>query len=520
MPFPGESGHFVTDLTAWKRIPVLPFLYSRPFKMSKVPVLLAQPYFLAHDPKQVRKMRPYPPLATLITASVLREAGKEVALFDAMLSPGEEEFAAMVSSTRPGIVGLLEDNFNFLTKMCTTRRREASLQMISDAKASGARVAVNGSDAADAPDLYISAGADAVLLGETDRTFLELVERWEKNPLADLSDIPGLALPARAVGAFAPAVRTAPRPFVQDLDALPFPAWDLVDQGKYRAAWTGAHGRLSWNVVTTRGCPYRCNWCAKPVYGMRYAQRSPENVAEEMARLKETVGPDHVWFADDIFGLSHRWIERFAEELAARNAVIPFTMQSRVDLMTPSSVEALGRAGAEEVWMGVESGAQKILDAMDKGTTIGQVRAATRLLKRHGIRASWFLQLGYPGEEWAEILSTRDLIREERPDDVGVSVAYPLPGTLFYERVRSQLGEKTHWNDSDELAMLFEGTYNGPFYRHVRDLLHDEAVAANAEGELAEARRRRLDVQWREAEIVEAAARSGPGPASLPVFGG
>ncbi len=238
-----------------------------------------------------------------------------------------------------------------------------------------------------------------------------------------------------------------------------------------------------------------------------------------MARLKETVGPDHIWFADDIFGLSHRWIERFADELARRNAVIPFTMQSRVDLMTPSSVEALARAGAEEVWMGVESGAQKILDAMDKGTTIGQVRAATRLLKQHGIRASWFLQLGYPGEEWAEILATRDLIREERPDDVGVSVAYPLPGTLFYERVRGQFGEKTHWNDSDELAMLFEGTYSGPFYRHVRDLLHDEAVAANAEGELAEARRRRLDAQWREAEVVEVAARSGPGPASLPVFG-
>jgi anaerobic magnesium-protoporphyrin IX monomethyl ester cyclase len=487
--------------------------------MNMGPILLAQPYFLAHDPKQVRKMRPYPPLATLITASVLRETGREVALFDAMLSPGEEEFAGVVCSTKPAIVGMLEDNFNFLTKMCTTRRREASLRMIRDAKSSGARVAVNGSDAADAPDLYLGAGADAVILGETDRTFLEVVERWEHDPLADLSDIPGLALPARVVGAFAPAVRTAPRPFVHDLDALPLPAWDLVDVEKYRAAWSGAHGRLSWNVVTTRGCPYRCNWCAKPLYGTRYAQRSPENVAGEMARLKEAVGPDHVWFADDIFGLSNRWIERFAEAIAARDAVIPFTMQSRVDLMTPSAVEALWRAGAEEVWMGVESGAQKILDAMDKGTTISQVRAATRLLKDHGIRASWFLQLGYPGEEWPEILATRDLIREERPDDVGVSVSYPLPGTVFFDRVRGQLGDKTHWRDSDELAMLFEGTYTGAFYRQVRDLLHDEAIAANAPGELGEARRRRLDDRWREAEALETAARSGPGPASLPVFG-
>ncbi|MFN7989672.1 MAG: radical SAM protein [Thermoanaerobaculia bacterium] len=482
-------------------------------------VLLAQPYFLAHDPKQVRKMRPYPPLATLLTASILRESGREVALFDAMLSPGEEEFAELVGTEKPAIVGILEDNFNFLTKMCTTRRREASLRMIRDAKASGALVAVNGSDAADAPDLYISAGADAVILGETDRTFLEVVELWESDRQADLSGVAGLALPAHAVGAFAPAVKTAPRRFVHDLDALPFPAWDLVDVPRYRAAWHGAHGRLSWNVVTTRGCPYRCNWCAKPLYGTRYAQRSPGNVAAEMARLKAEVGPDHVWFADDIFGLSDRWIERFADALAARDAVIPFTMQSRVDLMTPSAVEALRRAGAEEVWMGVESGAQKILDAMDKGTTIDQVRAATRLLKEHGIRASWFLQLGYPGEEWPEILATRELIREERPDDVGVSVAYPLPGTVFFERVRSQLGDKTHWNDSDELAMLFEGTYTGPFYRHVRDLLHEEAVAANATGELGAARLRRLHERWREAEALEPAARTGPGPTSLPAFG-
>lgn len=166
--------------------------------------------------------------------------------------------------------------------------------------------------------------------------------------------------------------------------------------------------------------------------------------------------------------------------------------------------------------MGVESGAQKVLDAMDKGTTIAQVREATRLLKGHGIRASWFLQLGYPGEEWPELLATRDLVRQERPDDVGVSVAYPLPGTVFYDRVRDQLGDKTHWDDSDELAMLFEGAYGGAFYRRLRDLLHDEAVAASAGGELGAARRRRLDERWREAEAAEPSERTRPGRAALP----
>ncbi|KAA0254561.1 B12-binding domain-containing radical SAM protein [Acidobacteria bacterium ACD] len=469
-------------------------------------VLLAHSYFLAYDPKQVRKMRPYPPLATLITASLLRKAGWEVSLFDAMLSKGEEEFAALVESERPALVGILEDNFNFLTKMCTVRMREAALRMIGDAKRAGALVAVNGSDAADRPELYLGAGADAVVLGEAEETFLELAEAWSRDPRADLSEVFGLAVPN---GSAEPFRRTPPRPFVEGLDALPFPAWDLVDADRYRRAWTGAHGRLSWNMATTRGCPYRCNWCAKPLYGTRYAQRSPGNVAEEMRLLSERVGPDHVWFADDIFGLSPRWIESFAEAVASRGARIPFTIQSRVDLMTPSAVEALRHAGCEEVWMGVESGSQAILDAMDKGTTLSQVRGATRLLKESGIRASWFLQLGYPGEEWHEVEKTRDLIREERPDDVGVSVAYPLPGTLFFDRVKDQLGAQTNWSDSDDLAMIFHGTYTGPFYRRVRDLLHEEAlVALLPEGDVSRERRRQLDVGWEAAAQEEAAFRS------------
>ncbi len=474
------------------------------------PVLLAHSCFLAHDPKQLRKMRPYPPLATLLAASVVRRTGREVALFDAMLSAGEEEFEADLARVAPRVVAILEDNFNFVTKMCTQRSREASVRLIRSAKAAGARVAVNGSDASDDPAFYLDVGADAVILGETERTIVDLLDAWDRSPDADLSEIAGLALPAGAVRAAGSApTRTPPRPFVADLDALPLPAWDLVDVERYRKAWTEAHGRLSWNMVTTRGCPYRCNWCAKPLYGVRYAQRSPELVAAEMKLLKETVAPDHVWFADDIFGLSHRWTEQFAEEVRERDASIPFTIQSRVDLMSPTAVEALRRAGAEEVWMGVESGAQSILDAMDKGTTIAQVRGATRRLKEAGIRASWFLQLGYPGETWAEILATRELVREERPSDVGVSVAYPLPGTVFHERVKSQLGERSHWRDSDDLAMMFEGTYSAPFYKRVRDLLHAEAaLGAIPPSETIGRRRRNLDAAWLAAERDEPLSRT------------
>jgi anaerobic magnesium-protoporphyrin IX monomethyl ester cyclase len=462
-------------------------------------ILVAHSYYLLLDAKQAEKMRPYPPLATLLTAAVLREAGHGVALFDAMLAPGVEAFEQVLKETRPRVVALVEDSFNFLTKMCTLRMREAALEMVRMARAAGCRVVVNGSDASDRPHVYLAAGAHAVLLGEPESGVPELAALWRSDADARLDGVAGLALPP-APGTLSPLVRrTGARPAVRDLDALPFPAWDLVDVGAYRRAWTGAHGRLSWNVVTSRGCPYGCNWCAKPLFGRRYDQRSPASAAEEIRRLKDTVAPDHLWFADDIFGLTPEWITAFADEVEARGARTPFMMQTRVNLMRPAAVAALARAGAEEVWLGVESGSQKILDAMDKGSTVEQVRSATRTLKAHGIRACWFIQLGYLGEEWDDVLLTRDLIREERPDDIGVSVSYPLPGTGFHEKVRAQLGPKQNWSDTADLAMLFRGTYTTAFYRSLRNLLHDEARGEN---------RAILDRRWREMEAEEAEHRA------------
>ena len=227
---------------------------------TKPRVLLAHSYYLAHDAKQLRKMKPYPPLATLLVASVLRERGFEVELFDAMLAWCEADFVRALDASEAPIVGILEDNFNFLTKMCTTRNREAALAMVAAARARGRRVAVNGSDATDHPETYLAAGADAVVMGEADATFPELAAAWSRDLGAVLDAIPGLALADGRGADGLPGVRKTPvRTFVESLDALPFPAWDLVDVAQYRAAWTPAHGRMSWNIVTTRGCPFHCN---------------------------------------------------------------------------------------------------------------------------------------------------------------------------------------------------------------------------------------------------------------------
>lgn len=428
-------------------------------------ILFSHSNFMVQDAKQQSRMRPYSPLSTLIAAALVRREGHAVALFDATFEPGIERFEAMLDAVRPKAVVIMEDNFNFLTKMCTTVRRDTALAMIRAAAERGCRVAANGPDVSDNPAMYLGAGAEAVVLGEGESAVLELVEHWERG-IGEIGDVAGLILPD--LGA------TRARRAQQDLDILPHPAWDLLDVAAYRAAWTDAHGEFSWNIATSRGCPYACNWCAKPTFGRRYTVRSPEDVVREMARLKEEVAPDHLWFTDDILGLDIDWTSTFADEVRRADAAIPFTMQSRVNLMTEHNVAALAAAGAREVWLGVESGSQKILDAMDKGSNVEAARTATRTLQAHGIKACWFIQLGYPSEGWDDLIATRDLIRDEAPDEIGVSVSYPLPGTDFYEQVRAQIGRQRNWKDTGDLAMLFQGTYDTAFYRQIRDLLHHE----------------------------------------------
>jgi anaerobic magnesium-protoporphyrin IX monomethyl ester cyclase len=362
-----------------------------------------------------------------------------------------------------------EDNFNFLSKMCLTRMRDAACTMIGMARVAGLPVLAAGSDVTDHPEAYLNAGANAVAVGEGDHSAVE----WLAYALDAAGAKPALsAIDGLVYLENGALIRTAKRAPERQPDVFPLPAWDLFNVENYRAAWTRQHGYFSLNMASTRGCPFHCNWCAKPIWGQRYAMRTPANVAEELALVKRTLNPDHIWFADDIFGLRPQWVVDFAREVCARDAAIPFMIQSRADLMTEAAVDALREAGCAEVWMGAESGSQKILDAMDKGTSVGEIRAARERLKKAGIKACFFIQFGYPGETWEDIQSTFELIKTTLPDNIGISVSYPLPGTRFYDMVRSQLGEKTNWTDSDELAMMFCGAYRTPFYKKLHTVLH------------------------------------------------
>ena len=280
---------------------------------------------------------------------------------------------------------------------------------------------------------------------------------------------------------------TPRRATIGDLGALARPAWDLVDVERYRTIWLRAHGYYSMNMVTTRGCPYHCNWCAKPIYGQRYTVRSPAQVVDDMLWLRCTYRPDHLWMADDIFGLKPGWLEEFASLVRERGAAIPFKCLLRADQVTPAVARALQSAGCRTVWVGAESGSQRVLDAMEKGIRVDEIVAASRRLHEAGIEVGFFLQFGYPGETREDIDLTRRMIRDCRPDDIGVSVSYPLPGTAFYERVKAQLGHKQNWIDSGDLAMMYRAAYEPDFYRTLHALVHAEFRARKSGRTLARA---------------------------------
>lgn len=426
-------------------------------------VLFSHSYFLRFDEKQWKQRKPYPPLATIQAAAHLRENGHEVSLFDTNFAHEAKEVLPYFESNDPDVFVVYDDGFNYLTKMCLTNMREAAFEMIQLAKARGLRVFVSSSDSTDHFEQYLQKGADAVILGEADNTLLELVQN------KDLSQLNGIAYLKEG------KVQQNPkRPILTDLSSMPLPAWDMIDISPYQEAWS-THGYFSINIATTRGCPFKCNWCAKPIYGNRYNSRSPEHVVREIQLIRTLFDFDHIWFCDDIFGLKPQWVQEFNQVLKKENISIRYKIQSRADLLVKDdTVLSLAESGCEEVWIGAESGSQKVLDAMDKGTTIEQIEQGTALMKKHGIKPCFFLQFGYLGEEWEDIQATINMLKSLQPHDIGVSVSYPLPGTKFYERVKSELNQKSNWTDSDELLLMYEGTYSPNFYKKLHRFVHKQ----------------------------------------------
>lgn len=424
-------------------------------------ILFSHSYFLRFDKKQWEQRKPYPPLATIQAASNIRKQGHAVSLFDTNFAESSFQINSFLKE-KPDYLVIYDDGFNYLTKMCLTNMREAAFEMIGLAKAQGIKIFVSSSDSTDHFEDYLKKGADAVILGEADETLSELIERRE-----NWNECKGIAFLQNNL-----IIKNPPRANLTNLSDLPLPAWDLIDIKLYQEAWS-IHGYFSINLATTRGCPYKCNWCAKPIYGNRYNSRSPEHVVSEIKFIKSLFSFDHIWFCDDIFGLKPNWVYEFNIELKKEDVKINYKIQSRADLLVKDdTVKNLAESGCDEVWIGAESGSQKVLDAMDKGTSIQQIEESTALMKNYGIKPCFFLQFGYLGEDWEDIKATESMLLTLMPHDIGVSVSYPLPGTKFYDEVKSQLNSKANWTDSDELLMMYKGTFSAEFYKKLHRYIH------------------------------------------------
>jgi anaerobic magnesium-protoporphyrin IX monomethyl ester cyclase len=441
-------------------------------------ILLANPLFVWKDPIEARLMTPYFPLALLYLAAVLRQNAYSVAIYDGAFEQDYSNFEAAMATHKPKVVGL--------TALITTRKHALALAEI--AKKHGAFVIFGGPDPTGKPEAYLKHTnadgqrvVDLVVWDEGEETLIELMNHLtDRNGagLISLRQIKGLKF-LNDAGELESTPRRAP---IDDLDALPFPARDLIDIEAYKTHWRAKHGYWSLSIINTRGCPYACTWCQKGIFGRSYRTRSAANVAEEMRLIKDLYNPDQIRVVDDITGVDREWVFEWRDEVLKRDAAIPFECLSRVNLVDVPMLTALKEIGCQKIFFGAESGSQKVLNAMKKGSKVEQIYRAAEACRQVGIHVYFFMMVGYPGEEIADLQESVKLLTTALPDSFSTTIAYPLPGTEFYQQVRDRImHDGDDWAFTAENRLLFQrGKYNTLFYRWVQRWFNKEWEVARA----------------------------------------
>jgi anaerobic magnesium-protoporphyrin IX monomethyl ester cyclase len=436
-------------------------------------LLLAHGYFLDGDAEEQRIMRPHPPLGLLYLSSHLKARGVDVGVFDSTFRR-LDDFAECLHRERPPVVGLA---VNLMTK-------RNALRMMAMARAAGARVVVGGPDPPHYADEYLACGADVVVVGEGEHTLEELLPALTSGAPADrLREIAGIVFRAAApAGSAFDVVRTAPRPLMPSLDGQPYPDRESVDIPRYLAAWRARHGFGPVSLITARGCPYSCTWCSRSVFGTTHRRRSPANVADEVEQLVARYRPDRLWFADDVFAIHRGWTLAYAAEVQKRRLRLPFECISRAERIDDAVADALGELGCWRVWIGSESGSQRILDAMDRRVSVDRVVEAAATLRRRGIQVGMFIMLGYEGEGLADLQATVAHLKRTAPDIFLTTVAYPIKGTTYYERVSGLVRADAAWHERTDRDLAIAGRPSPRYYQFVRRWIAGE-VARHAHWE-------------------------------------
>jgi anaerobic magnesium-protoporphyrin IX monomethyl ester cyclase len=421
-------------------------------------LLLTHGYFLFEDPKELQIMKPYPPLGILYISSHLRRRGFRVEVFDSTFRSRDELFEVLRQG--PAVLGVYA---NLMT-------RSNVLEILRAAKESGWQTVVGGPEPGAYITEYLHAGADVVVLGEGEVTIEELLPVLNASSWESLHRVDGIAFR----DADGNVVQTKPREQLRDIDAQPWPDREAIDIGQYVETWRKHHGMGSVSLITARGCPYHCRWCSHQVFGKTHRRRKPESVADELEWLVKHYQPDMAWMADDVFTIHPGWLTQYAGELKRRHLRLPFECISRADRLNAKVVETLAEIGCFRVWIGSESGSQRVLDAMERGVTVEQVRSAVALCRANGIQTGMFLMWGYEGEELEDIEATVQHVKRTNPDIFFTTVAYPIKGTPYFAEVADRVEALKPWNLSSDREVRVRGRHSRRFYSFADRLLRSE----------------------------------------------
>ncbi len=415
-------------------------------------ILFTHGYFIHEDEKEQKIMKPYPPLGILYISAWLEKHNISNDIFDTTFSK-LNLFKAYILKEKPEVVAIYT---NLMTKLNVLHMMNFIREELADTF-----VIIGGPDVRHNKAEYLQAGANVAVIGEGEETMREVVETLEQGNKSEFGHITGLAYFSDSE-----LITTAERIRIKSVDELPLPNRHKINMQQYLDTWKRNHGKSAMTVSTQRGCPYTCKWCSTAVYGQSYRRRSPKLVAEELKYLKEVYNPDTVWFVDDVFSVSHKWLEQFAEEINKIDAKIPFECITRADRMNEDVVDWLKKAGCFRIWIGAESGSQKVVDLMDRRVDVNQVREMIQLTRKKNMEAGTFIMLGYPGEDEEDIKETVRHLKESNPDHFTITIAYPIKGTSLYNEVEAIQTKTLDWNKSTDRDRDFKRAYSRKYYSY------------------------------------------------------
>ncbi|GAB4384814.1 MAG: radical SAM protein [Salibacteraceae bacterium] len=448
-------------------------------------VFLTHGYFLNDDPKEQQIMRPYPPLGLLYISAWLQKHGVATHVHDSTFSSYGKLIEDIISQ-RPEVVGIYA---NLMTRANVVRLIHAIKE---HPETAGTRIVIGGPEARNHADRFLKHGADFVVFGEGEQTMLDLVQHLERGH--EPNTIPGLALR----GANGECIINPDRPLIKNLDELPMPDRGMIDMNAYYSVWKKHHGESAVSVNTMRGCPYTCRWCSRAVYGLSYRRRSPAHVADELEHIQREIPADTIWFVDDVFTISHKWLEGFVNELEMRQLKIRYECITRADRMNHQVIELLKRSGCFRVWIGAESGSQRIIDRMDRRVDVARVREMIRAAEQAGIQAGTFIMVGYPGETETDLKETVKHLKLANPSHFTITVTYPIKGTELYDEVSTQIVHEPEWESSSDRDIVFKRTYDEAYYLQALRWIVNEVNAHKAakEGDWISFGSKKLRAAW------------------------